>query len=158
MVCRFCEKERTLIKAHIIPEGLFKLFPQSAGVTTLYTNTAGAYPKRTPVRAYDPNIVCHACDNGFSPWDQHAQDVLLYGFSKDSVIRHESTTIGWLIREFDYSRLKLFFMSLVWRASVSTHGFFRRISTGPFEQELRKMLKDGDPGTHEAFAAVLPRL
>jgi hypothetical protein len=53
--------------------------------------------------------------------------------------------------------LKLFFLSLLWRASVSRHFFFRRVTTGPFERELRRMLLTGDPGAPEEFAVNLGR-
>lgn len=157
MLCRFCGKDRKLIKAHIVPEGFFKIFPQDAGVTRLYSNAPGTYPKRAPVGIYDRTILCQECDNRFSPWDQHAQDVLLRGFSEDSVIRHESQTVGWLIRDFDYGRLKLFFLALLWRASVSNERFFRRIEIGPFERTLKQMIEQGDPGSPESFAVMLAR-
>src|SRR5262249_21734072 len=48
-------------------------------------------------------------------------------------------------------------LSLLWRASVSTHDFYRRVSASPFEEELRTMITTRDPGEPHRFAVVLAR-
>jgi hypothetical protein len=106
---------------------------------------------------YDTSILCRPCDNTFSPWDKHAHDVLIRRFSNASAIRDGGKTIAWTIPQFDYQRLKLFFLSLLWRASVSTHAFYRDVATGLFEQRLLDMLKVEDPGPPETFAVTLAR-
>jgi hypothetical protein len=51
----------------------------------------------------------------------------------------------------------LFFISLLWRASVSTHKFYQRISAGPFEQKLKEMILGEDPGPPLLFAVTLAK-
>jgi hypothetical protein len=102
-------------------------------------------------------VLCRECDNAFSPWDKHAQEVLLHDFSDAAAIYAGPRKIGWTITRFDYRLLKLFFLSLLWRASVSTHEFYRRVSIGPFETELRAMIANADPGAAETFAVTLSR-
>jgi hypothetical protein len=157
MVCRLCETEQRLIKAHIVPEGFFRVLRDASAVPEVYTNKPRAHPKRAPIGVYDKSILCRPCDNLFSPWDKHAQDVLLRDFSDKTAIYDGPVKRGWTISRFDYQPLKLFFLSLLWRASVSTHDFYRRVSTGPFEQELRKMIATAEPGAPEAFAVILAR-
>jgi len=157
MVCRFCNIERPLIKAHIVPEGFFRVLRDGSGVPELHTNKRGAYPKRAPVGVYDKSILCRNCDNVFSPWDNHAQHVLLHNFSDTMAFYSGPTKVGWKIDRFDYRRFKLFFISLLWRASVSTHQFYQRVSVGPFQDELRQMIANEDPGTAETFAVALAK-
>jgi hypothetical protein len=157
MICRLCQTEQPLIKAHVIPEGFFRSLRHTFETLEIHTNKPGARPKRAPIGVYDKSILCRPCDNVFSPWDQHAQDVLLRGFSDETAIYHGSARLGWIVDRFDYRLLKLFFLSLLWRASVSTHEFYRRVSTGPFEQELRTMITAGDPGLPDTFAVILAR-
>ena len=157
MTCRFCDTEQRLAKAHIIPAGFFRVLRDASGALELHTDKAGAHPKRAPIGVYDKSILCRPCDNVFSPWDKHAQDLLLRDFSDESAIYHKSAKLGWTISKFDYRLLKLFFLSLVWRASVSTHHFYRRVSTGPFEEKLRKMIAAGEPGAPDTFAVTLAR-
>ena len=157
MVCRLCDTDRPLIKAHVVPEGFFRVFRDGSAVPELFTNKRGAHPKRSPSGVYDKSILCEKCDNAFSPWDKHAQEVLLHDFSDETAIYAGPRKIGWTITRFDYRSLKLFFLSLFWRASVSTHEFYRRISIGPFEAELRGMIVNADPGAADTFAVTLSR-
>ena len=153
MVCRLCDTDRPLIKAHVVPEGFFRVFRDMQ----VFSNKRGAHPRRSPTGVYDKSILCQNCDNGFSPWDKHAQEVLLHDFSDETAIYYGARKIGWKITRFDYRSLKLFFLSLLWRASVSTHEFYRRISIGPLEAELRAMIVNADPGVAETFAVTLSR-
>ena len=45
-----------------------------------------------------------------------------------------------IIQSYDYDRLMLFFIALLWRASVSTHSFYSRIDAGPHEEMLRQII------------------
>src|SRR5206468_5383138 len=106
---------------------------------------------------YDRSILCQECDNVFSPWENHAQRVMIQECSDAMALHDGPTKIGWKIDRFDYRLFKLFFLSLLWRASISTHEFYRRVSVGPFEHDLRRMIKDEDPGAAETFAVALAR-
>lgn len=156
-MCCLCQTEQRLIKAHVIPAGFFRSLGDVAETLEIHTNKPGAHPKRAPIGVYDKSILCRPCDNVFSPWEKHAQDVLLRDFSDTTAIYHGPAKLGWIVRTFDYRLLKLFFLSLLWRASVSTHDFYRRVSTGPFEQELRTMIVAGEPGPPDRFAVILGR-
>ena len=50
--------------------------------------------------------------------------------------------IGYIVDNFEYSKLKLFFISMVWRASVSSHKYFNRISLGEFEDIACRILEE----------------
>jgi hypothetical protein len=157
MLCRLCGTEQRLIKAHVVPKGFFRALRDDSGVTELRTSDPSVPPKRAPDGVYDKAILCSRCDNLFSPWDKHAQDVLLRDFAETEAIYDGKVLVAWTIQEFDYSLLKLFFVSLLWRASVSTHAFYRRIDIKPFEKAMRDMILTGDPGAPETFAVTLSR-
>ncbi|MEQ1656822.1 MAG: hypothetical protein ABL960_14105 [Nitrospira sp.] len=157
MVCRFCSQHKPLIKAHVIPEGFFRVLRGDSSIPELLSNKVGEYPKRAPIGVYDKLILCRECDGLFSDWDNHAQKVLLQDFSEETAIDGGAAKIGWKVADFDYRALKLFFVSLLWRASVSTHEFYRRVSLGPLEGELRAMIVAEEPGSPEAFAVTLAR-
>jgi hypothetical protein len=46
----------------------------------------------------------------------------------------------------DYSLFKLFHLSILWRASVSSLGPFARVQLGPHSERIRTMLLNEDPG------------
>jgi hypothetical protein len=47
---------------------------------------------------------------------------------------------------FDYSKFKLFALSVLWRAGISKSDFFSSVRLGPHEEKLRKMIANSDPG------------
>ena len=155
--CRLCLQDKKLIKAHIIPEGFFRLLRQGNIAPEMHSNTPGSYPKRMQVGTYDSTILCSECDGKIAPWDNYGQQVLIHGFSAAVGISLEGKTIAWRIEKFDSRMLKLFFMSVLWRASVSKQTFYKRISLGPFEDRLRTMILNEDPGGSQDFAVVLAR-
>ena len=156
-LCKLCLQNKKLIKAHIIPEGFFRVLRSGDLAPELYTNTPGTHPKRFPVGECDLSILCSSCDNTLAPWDTYAQDVLLQQLPSARTIVSQDRTVARIIDEFDYQKLKLFFISLLWPASVSTRSFYKRISVEPFEEQLRTMILAGKPGGPDDFAVLLGR-
>lgn len=157
MICQLCGHDKKLIKAHIIPEGFFRQLRFENKAPEIHTNNEGEYPKRAPIGIYDREILCAECDNRFAPWDNHAQQVLLQNFSENLSIYSNRQKILYEILDFDYTQLKLFFNSLLWRASISTHQFYQRISCGPFDAKLKEMILNNDPGPPQLFAVTLAK-
>jgi len=62
-----------------------------------------------------------------------------------------------IIQEYNYCSLKLFFLSVLWRMSVSTRPSFAKVRLGPYEAQIRDMLLRKDPGPPETFSIVLHR-
>jgi len=153
--CRFCHERRGLIEAHIIPEGFWRPFRDGDEVPRLLSSDE--YPKRIPTGVYDRTILCTSCEQRFGPWDQYAQQVLQDELRNARAQRVGPVVVGYEVDQWDYDRLKLFFISLFWRAAVSTQPFFRRISPGRFADRARLMLTTGDPGSPDDFAVVLAK-
>ena len=53
--------------------------------------------------------------------------------------------------------LKLFFLSVLWRASVSDHEFYALIDIGASENIIRNMILRADPGNSDEFSIILAR-
>ncbi len=157
MICQLCGYDKKLIKAHVIPEGFFRQLRSKHRTQEIHTNKEGEYPKRALIGIYDKEILCAKCDNRLAPWDNYAQQVLLQSVSEDHGIYYNHQKIAYKIVDFDYKPLKLFFVSLLWRASVSTHKFYQRISVGPFEQKLKEMILSENPGPPLMFAVTLAK-
>ena len=157
MKCSLCREDKALIKAHIIPHGFYRPLKTDGAIPEMHSNTPGAFPRRTPVGVFDCNILCQDCDAIMGPWDQHAQEVLLKPPPQESLLFYRGQMVGAQIKEFKYEPLKLFFISLLWRASISTQPFFKLISLGPHEETLRQMIIQHDPGSPEDYAVTLGR-
>ncbi|MBY0271320.1 MAG: hypothetical protein K2X06_15750 [Burkholderiales bacterium] len=55
----------------------------------------------------------------------------------------------------DYTKLKLFQLSILWRAGVSKLPPFSQVNLGPHEEKLRVMLQNGDPGRAEDYGCIM---
>jgi len=154
-LCRFCLEQRQLIEAHIIPKGFFERIRSDE--PTILVNKSD-YPKRSPQGIYDKGILCGPCDNIIGKWDQYAQEVLTVDMSGFTLIAEGQNIGGWERPEYNYELLKLFFISLLWRASISTHSFYAGIDIGrKFEEQARQMLRDGRAGGAHDFGVAIAR-
>lgn len=158
MICKFCGNKEKLIKAHIIPAGFFRRLRRGEKALELITNIEGEYKKRSHVGVYDRTIVCSKCENIWQEWDRYAQRVLVENLSIKGTIRIKNKTVSYTyINSFNYDKLKLFFISVIWRASVSSHNYFKGISLGKLEDVAKQMIAQADSGDSESFSVVLSR-
>jgi len=81
----------------------------------------------------------------------------LLGDIEDKYILEHGKKVCFEIKDYDYSKLKLFFISLLWRASVSTHEFFQGVKVNKFENQLKKMIIENDPGDEDSFSVLIGR-
>jgi hypothetical protein len=154
MKCKFCQREKKLIQAHIIPEGFFRRLKDGQDPPRIVN--PNAFPKRAPIGVYDTTILCEDCEKMFGDWDCHAQQVLCADPIGEP-IKLEGRTVAYKIRDFKYDHLKLFFISLAWRASVSSEAFYSRIDLGPYEDIAKAMISTSDPGTDNDFATTIAK-
>lgn len=129
--CLYCGQERTLVKAHIIPEAFFRDIRGDASTLYFVMNEPSAHPKRAPIGLYDKQILCGQCEKAFQNVDDYAAALLIR--ERDSAFErrsHNGRTI-YVAEQFDYHRMKLFIVSVLWRASVSTQQYFSRVNLGP---------------------------
>jgi hypothetical protein len=117
----------------------------------------GQFAQRSQIGIYDAGILCEPCERSLAPFDDYGADLLIN--RRDSAFQRYAVADRTLFvaAQFDYAKLRLFIISVLWRASVSAHKFFYRISLGPFEQTAKEMILRGDTGEADLFSAVLSR-
>lgn len=157
MKCHLCLKDRKLIKSHIIPESFFLPLRSGKRVPVIHSNTPGVYPKRSPIGIYDKSILCSKCDSLIGEWDNYAQQLLLKDFAEDLAVLYGTKKVAYKIDSFNYHKLKLFFVSILWRASISNHYFYKRVKLGSYQSIARKMIMENDPGSAELFSVVIAK-
>ena len=106
---------------------------------------------------YDTQLVCEDCERMFSPFDDYAQRLLVANREAAKPIYDGEQPIAYIYEAYDYQKLKLFFLSLLWRASESSHNFYRRIKLGPHEAIIRQALIDLNPGDSDFYAVLLAK-
>lgn len=157
MSCKFCGKEKKLIKAHVIPEAFFRRLRDGQDPPRLLTNAEKSYPKRMPIGVYDSTILCAECEKLFGDWDNYAQDLLGVEPKDATQVVENGQVVGYEIYEYRYDLLKLFFISLLWRSSISTHRFYSRVALGSFEAIAKSFIERRDPGMPQDFSVTVAK-
>jgi hypothetical protein len=156
MLCRLCETENPLVDAHIIPKSFFLEHADPKQPNRLVTNRVNAFPKRSPIGVYDSNILCTKCEALFSPYDDYGYRFFHPTGDYPPVIA-QGEKLSYLVQDLDYSKLKLFLLAVLWRASVSTQEFYARVRLGPHEQRIKQLLLAQDAGAPDEYSILIGR-
>jgi hypothetical protein len=159
VICQLCLEDKTLIKAHIVPKAFYK---DSFGVGSSDAGKMFTVSNQSEERKiyqagiWDNKILCGDCDNRISIFDKYAVE-FFRGAESWQVTPIETETI-YKIEDFDYKKLKLFFISLLWRMSITTHDFYYAVSLGSLhESKARQLLIEDNPGTNNDFSVFISR-
>jgi hypothetical protein len=148
-VCRLCNTANELCRSHILPEFVYRqLYDEKHRFSIL---TAGVDNKLYGQRGLTERLLCHACEQRLCRYEKYAADVMTGRCHHRCQKQGDRITI----KGIDYTPFKLFLMSVLWRASISTLEFFKLVSLGQREELLRQMLLAEDPGKPEEFGCVV---
>ncbi|WP_152542142.1 hypothetical protein [Pedobacter sp. V48] len=164
MLCRLCLQEKPLLKkSHIIPNFMYKgIFGKDHKVVNVsMDNLKKVSSSYTGI--YDRNILCAECDNEIlSKLETYASSCIFFNGNPKtrSHIKLERLQGGELVpairfHNLDYTRTKLFFLSLLWRAHISTNKFFEVVALGNYAEKIRKMLVENNAGKEDEFEVIL---
>ena len=155
MICKLTGKEGKPAQAHIIPESFYLIDRNSKEPMRLATNTYGVYSKRSRKGIYDNTIVTIDGERTFQEWDDYAFKLLVEQFDTTIPLEKGDKVVGYKYEKYDYKKLKLFFMSVLWRAGASSQIFFSDINLGPHLDNLRQAILADDPGNSEFYSVNL---
>ena len=161
--CNFCNQDvEKLVKCHIIPEAFFQYIKYKsnspkASSLSMVTNSNGQAPMRRSRKGwYDSKLVCLKCERKFSQYDNYAIRLLLKNEKNHKAIIVNGSLGGWEITSFDYNKLSLFFISVLWRASASSLPQFKRIKIGNIMDIAKKCIEKKSPD-EKTFSFILSR-
>jgi hypothetical protein len=159
--CSLCDKEKSLVRSHIIPQWVFR-HDLSDETLSKHVICMSNDPKSNAVTLspgavgeYDPNILCSECDNKFSAWEQHFKEQIFERIDLFQTCPGKPALpiLAYVADGFDYQKIKLFFLSMLWKASISSHPFFSLVKCDDrCEAELKTALKDSNAGDVEYFS------
>ncbi len=153
--CRLCLREKKLIKAHIIPEFMYSGMKSEGDKNIFFEVTYDldkdkSKPRKVQTGEFDKNILCEDCDNRIigANYEKYAQKSM-YGKSIDPEIapickNHQNPNDGAeysICKNIDYGKMKLFLLSILWRASITKRKIFKDVDLGnKHEEKLRKLI------------------
>lgn len=150
MPCALCFNDVPLRRSHIIPEFLYK---------TLYDDkhrfqVLSIIPDQESWREQKglrEQLLCDECEQRLSVWERYASLVLKGGIPL--ACRQEGNVV--YISGIDYCQFKLFQLSVLWRAGVSSLPFFENVRLGKHAEMLRLLLLSGNPGSPERYGCFM---
>ncbi len=163
MICRLCKQDRTLLKkSHIIPDFMYQnLYDKNHRFHQLIPkkyieDELKSIPKFSG--EYDQNILCQKCDNELIGNLESYTAKTMYGGElkpqetpETKVLNNPHGLPFYHISNIDYSKYKLFLLSILWRSAISNRPFFSSVTLGPHEEQIRLMLLNNDPGNVEDY-------
>ncbi|MCX6833977.1 MAG: hypothetical protein NTW07_02390 [candidate division Zixibacteria bacterium] len=150
-----CGKVDKLVKSHIIPEWAFKpLYDHDHKLLKIDSSLSKAISLKR--KGEWDRIVCDECEQRFKIWDEYGRAVIWSKPGEPTFgLETQGTSEGILICGIDYPRMKLFELSVLWRAGVSQRSVFSQVDLGVHESAIREMLLSGEPGDVITYGCVV---
>lgn len=165
MICKLCLNNRPLIKkSHIIPDFMYKYLYDDSHKIRMFspyeTSRGEGYIKKPSTGIYESGILCADCDNKIIGDNyENYVSIVFYGgnlqVNEDPIFETFTDVDGisfTTYKNISYKKYKLFLLSILRRASISTNPFFNSISLGLHSEILRKMVFEGEPGNIDDYA------
>ena len=163
-ICKLCGQQKKLLKqSHIYPSFIYKGVFDNTNRTLLASLKDNRGPRFYQTGFYDKNVLCEHCDNVIiGRLERYAASVLpppTTNAHTSVVAQLENDQLTTLhITGMDYKQLKLFVLSLLWRAHHSSNEFFQKVHIPTHEPILRKMIMEGDPGAETVYEMAIVRI
>lgn len=149
--CAFCLEENKLCESHIIPKWLVRERDKGSG---FFQITEGNPFRRNLREGWKEKLLCLKCEKRFGIYDDYSAK--FFKNSSSWILGKQYGFKIWSVKDFDYKKLKLFFMSLLWRAAVATISPFDSINLDDNElKKLKQMLENENPGLAEDFTTII---
>lgn len=150
MICKLCHKKSELVNSHILPEFVFK--PLYDDKHRFHKITVNKLIKNSYLqKGIREQLLCLACEGLLSRNEKYVSEV--FGGIREVNLENDGGLIK--VEGLDYNKFKLFALSVLWRAGVSTNLFFSEVKLGKHESILRGMILKNNPGSSAKYPFVL---
>lgn len=142
MKCRLCHREQKLCDSHIVPEFIYRdLYDNDHKMMGINGHgNKGWKPLQKGIRE---KLFCSDCE-------QHLNDKyekpFLKQWSVENPLPSQMNLDSVFSATYDYATFKLFHLSILFRASVSSLATFHEVNLGVHEERIRQMILNEDPG------------
>ena len=145
MQCALCHRDRELRNSHVIPEFLHRPIYDNKHRTHLFGH--GDRSTRLLQKGLRERLLCSECELRLQEFEDY---FARYWYQTPPL--PEPIPAGEIhLDNLDYRKLKLFLLSIIWRASVATVEGFESADLGRHERVIREMLLKGEPGPVEEY-------
>jgi hypothetical protein len=154
--CRLCRYPSELRESHIVPRSLIRLIRDEKLDDRFYALHQKVCKKiQDGPKEY---LLCDNCEQKIGGFEKYFIECVHYG-KHGTEKKHDDQCL--VIKNVDYKRTKLFFLSLLWRMSASSRSEFEPVSIrGDDEERIRQMILREDAGVSSEYSvsAIIPLL
>ncbi|MBL7154102.1 MAG: hypothetical protein ISS79_10310 [Phycisphaerae bacterium] len=151
--CRLCGRDSELRESHIIPRSIIKMIRDES----LNNRFIELHDGQDRIIQDGPKeyLLCDDCEQKIGRYEKYFVEAVHYN-KHGTDKKHDSKHL--LIENLDYKKMKLFFLSLLWRMSISSRPEFEVVSIEGAEERIREMILKDEPGdcTEYSVCAIAP--
>lgn len=148
--CRLCLEERPLCKSHIYPEYMYKSCYDGKHSYFEFNAEKKSRNKKRWKGLYE-RLFCRGCEDIFQRYEDYAKKVLYDNVKPRIKAQRKPCSLV----DYDYTKFKLFILSLLWRASISSLDSFKLANLGKYEEGLRAILHEGLETSVDNYPCIL---
>jgi hypothetical protein len=141
MICKLCLQDKPLQNSHIVPEFFYK--PSYDKKHQIYARIGRKLADMPPLqKGLREHLLCWDCEQKLSPYEKYNRETL-YGGVQITGSRKENRIE---LTGLNYQRVRVFYLSLLWRMSIASHRFWKEVDLGPHQERVRELVLQEDPG------------
>jgi hypothetical protein len=148
--CALCHGPGPLRKSHVLPDFLYRSMYDQKHRFHVLSAAADVKDKLEQTGLWE-RLLCDTCEGKFAVWERYGQRLLEGG---EPFTAHRTGDVVRL-SGITYNAFRLFQLSILWRAGVSSLSFFSKVDLGAHSERLRVMLLNEDPGRHLRYGCVM---
>jgi hypothetical protein len=152
--CRLCLQERDLRESHIV-SGFIWRNSEVTGDKCKFDLKCISDPKLSERHRQDglkEYLLCNDCEGRFARFEDYARRKLFNRSGPIPIQQRPGKHFVWT--GLEYTKLKLFQMSLLWRMGISNHPYYAHVNLGKHGEILRRMLLDENPGEPWRYGCI----
>ncbi|MBX3199408.1 MAG: hypothetical protein KF894_14840 [Labilithrix sp.] len=145
--CRLCDEVTTLRDSHIVPKWAYKRITSDDGPGPTQPIMVEFDVATITNKQFTEHLLCDSCEQLFSAWENSLSQLLVQkdgAFPWLDLVAPKRTTGAADSAAVDATAVAKFACSVFWRASV-TRKLSVQLRLGPYEESIRRYLRDEEP-------------
>jgi hypothetical protein len=145
--CAFCTTDSKLCDSHIQPRWLYR----ERGTDFKLISSTHDFELRRPIGPYE-KLLCLKCEGTMGVYDDYSAE-----FFKGCKTWPRDLRTNWCaVYQYDYAKLKLFALSMLWRAGVASQEFYSMVQLDTATMaDLHDMIEKEDPGLEQDYSVMI---
>ena len=154
-ICKLCRESGDLCRSHVIPEwGYAGAYDESHTFVAFDLLNQGKRKRKIRQKGEWEKLLCRGCETRFSVWENYGKRI----WDLETGQWEELKGGGLRGTGLDYRRLKLFLLSILWRADVATGDIGENVSLGLHSEKIRLRLLEDDPQEPLLYPCMMMRI